>query len=40
VTFLDILGYAFGVAAIIFVLLPPRYDPAIRWKEWREGREP
>lgn len=22
--------------AIVCLLLPPRYDPAIRWKEWME----
>jgi hypothetical protein len=33
----DWFGYALGAAAIILMLLPPRLDPAIRWKEWREG---
>lgn len=33
----DILLYALGVIAIICVILPPRYDPAIRWKEHQEG---
>jgi hypothetical protein len=32
----DWLGIALGVIAIICVLLPPKYDPAIRLKEWME----
>jgi hypothetical protein len=34
---MDWLGIALGVIAIICVILPPRYDPAIRWKERQEG---
>jgi hypothetical protein len=30
---IDWLGYALGVIAVILILLPPRHDPAIRWKE-------
>lgn len=26
------------VICIILVVLPPRYDPAIRLKEWLEGK--
>lgn len=29
----DWLGVALVVVCVILVLLPPRYDPAIRWKE-------
>jgi hypothetical protein len=29
----DWLGYALGIVAIICVILPPRWDPAIRIKE-------
>jgi hypothetical protein len=36
---IDWLGYALGAIAIICVLLPPKYDPAIRWKERQEGRD-
>jgi hypothetical protein len=32
----DWLGTVLGVIAILCVLLPPKYDPAIRWKEHRE----
>jgi len=28
------LGIAFGVIAVICLLLPPKHDPAIRIKEW------
>jgi hypothetical protein len=31
---MDTLGVALGVVALILVCLPPRYDPAIRLKEW------
>jgi hypothetical protein len=34
---MDYLGIALGVLALILVCLPPRYDPAIRIKEWLEG---
>jgi hypothetical protein len=27
------IGIALGVIALIIVLLPPKWDPAIRWKE-------
>jgi hypothetical protein len=37
VTMNDWLGYALGIIAIICVILPPKYDPAIRWKERQEG---
>lgn len=35
----DWFGYAFIALAIILVLLPPKYDPAIRLKEWSEKRD-
>jgi hypothetical protein len=28
--------WGFVVVCVVLVLLPPKYDPAIRWKEWRE----
>jgi hypothetical protein len=28
--------WTFLVIAIVLVLLPPKYDPAIRLKEWQE----
>jgi hypothetical protein len=34
----DWFGYALGVVAIICLLLPLKYDPAIRWKEWLERK--
>lgn len=30
----DWLGIGLGVIALICVLLPPKWDPAIRLKEW------
>lgn len=36
----DWLGYALGLAALVCMLLPPRFDPAIRFKEWLESGEP
>lgn len=30
----DAIGVALGLVALIMVCLPPRYDPAIRIKEW------
>jgi hypothetical protein len=30
----DAIGVALGRDALIMVCLPPRYDPAIRIKEW------
>jgi hypothetical protein len=32
----DDIGIALGVVALIMTCLPPRYDPAIRIKEWLE----
>ena len=34
---IDWLGYALGAIAVVCLLLPPKYDPAIRWKERQEG---
>lgn len=34
---MDDLCIALGIFALICVLLPPRYDPAIRIKEWLDG---
>jgi hypothetical protein len=38
----DWLGLGLGALALLCLLLPPRYDPAILWKErlegWRRGR--
>jgi hypothetical protein len=34
---MDWFGIALGVIAIVCLLLPPKYDPAIRWKERQEG---
>ena len=25
-------------AAVLLIILPPKWDPAIRWKEWQEKR--
>jgi hypothetical protein len=36
---IDWLGYAFGVIAIICIVLPPKYDPAIRWKKHQEREQ-
>jgi hypothetical protein len=33
----DDVGFVLIVIALTFVLLPCRYDPAIRLKEWLEG---
>lgn len=30
----DWFGIALGLIAFLFVCLPPKYDPAIRLKEW------
>jgi hypothetical protein len=35
----DWLGIALGIVAIICVVLPPRWDPAIRIKEWLDADE-
>jgi hypothetical protein len=32
------MGYFFAALVVIIVLLPPRYDPAIRIKEWQKRR--
>ena len=34
---MDYVGIALGVFALVCVLLPPKYDPAIRLQEWLEG---
>jgi hypothetical protein len=34
---MDDLGIALGIFALICLCLPPKYDPAIRIKEWLEG---
>jgi hypothetical protein len=36
---MDWIGIALGVVAVICLLLPPRYDPAIRLREWLEGHD-
>lgn len=33
---MDTLGVVLGVIALVCVILPCRYDPAIRLKEWLE----
>jgi hypothetical protein len=33
----DKLGIVMGLIALVCVLLPCKYDPAIRLKEWFEG---
>lgn len=40
--FVLVLVYEFGPAAlaIALVLSPPRFDPAIRLKEWLHARDP
>lgn len=30
--------WLFAACAVVMVLLPPRYDPAIRLKEWLERK--
>lgn len=32
------LGYTLIVVCVVLVLLPPKYDPAIRWKERNERK--
>jgi hypothetical protein len=32
----DAIGIALGVVALIIICLPPKWDPAIRIKEWLE----
>ena len=34
---MDDFCIALGIFALICVCLPPRYDPAIRLKEWLDG---
>jgi hypothetical protein len=34
---MDDVGYLLGIIAIICLLLPPKYDPVIKWKEHQEG---
>jgi hypothetical protein len=34
---MDWFGIVLGVIAFFCLILPPRYDPAIRWKERQEG---
>lgn len=34
----DWIGYILIAACVVLVLLPPKYDPAIRLKEWAEKR--
>ena len=34
----DWIGYLACAAAVILILLPPKYDPAIRLKEWNERK--
>jgi hypothetical protein len=36
---LDMLGIALGIFALICVLLPCRYDPAIRLREWLDAMD-
>lgn len=32
------IGYALAGIVVILILLPPKYDPAIRWKERNERK--
>lgn len=32
------LTIGLSVICIVLVLIPPKYDPAIRWKEWNERK--
>jgi hypothetical protein len=34
----DWIGWALGIVALICIVLPPKYDPAIRLKEWLDDR--
>jgi hypothetical protein len=36
---MDWFGITLGVIAAVIVLLPCKYDPAIRMKEWLDGQE-
>ncbi len=33
------MAYVLIAICVLLVILPPRYDPAIRLKEWLERRE-
>ena len=35
---MDWLGYALIAVVVVLVVLPPKYDPAIRWKERNEAK--
>ena len=32
------IGYALIAVVVVLVVLPPKYDPAIRWKERNEAK--
>lgn len=32
------LGYALVAVVVVLAVLPPKYDPAIRWKERNEAK--
>jgi hypothetical protein len=34
----DDIAIALGIVALIMISLPPKYDPAIRIKQWLERR--
>lgn len=36
---MNIWGWALWSIIVVLVILPPRYDPAIRWKERNERRK-
>jgi hypothetical protein len=36
---MDWFGDLLAVIALVCLLLPPKYDPAIRLKEWMEGMD-
>jgi hypothetical protein len=33
------IGYGLVLLALVCLVLPPRFDPAIRLKEWLDGRK-
>ena len=35
---MDWLGYALIAVVVVLVVLPTKYDPAIRWKERNEAK--
>jgi hypothetical protein len=37
---IDNIFLALGVTVLIMICLPPKYDPAIRIKEWLDDRTP